>query len=275
MFLQTPRPLNQALIWVVPILALIALLTVQLLQLNQPLFQIINTPSTQGFSAELWESLTILGDGLVALTLLLPLSRLQPKLALTALVAGLIAALWVHLFKGLFAVPRPAAILGQDQMTQLGPLLKRGSFPSGHTATLFVLLGCLALWLDRWALSRIYPLVFTLGVLAALSRVAVGAHWPMDILFGATIGWLSALGARFLLRQYTASPIVNNWLGRLLTLCALYFLLAQDTGYPLAQPLQHGLAVLSLGLTSLLHLSEPAPQADPYPTEENTRRDPR
>ncbi|MET0089595.1 MAG: phosphatase PAP2 family protein [Candidatus Thiodiazotropha sp.] len=248
-----------------PALSLLGLAILHLSGGNQPLFLIINGQLGHWLSPGPWESLTILGDGLVALTLLLPLYRYRPKLVLSALLAGLIAAFWEHLFKGTLALPRPVLVLGQEQITQLGPVLKRGSFPSGHTATLFALLGSLFLWLDHKALLRLFPLIFIIACLAALSRIAVGAHWPMDILFGAAIGWLSAMVSSRLLRRYSPSPAVNVWLGRFLTLCALYLLLVQDTGYTLGQALQHGLALMALALTSLQHLGEPPPQAEKDP----------
>ncbi|MET0066531.1 MAG: phosphatase PAP2 family protein [Candidatus Thiodiazotropha sp.] len=262
MFLSQPRPINRASLWMLPALSLLGLAILQLSGGNLPLFLMINTQAGQWLTPGMWESLTILGDGLVALTLLLPLYRYQPKLVLSALLAGLIAAFWVHLFKGTLGLPRPVLVLGQDQITQLGPVLKRGSFPSGHSATLFALLGSLTLWLARKFLARLFPLIFILAVLAALSRVAVGAHWPMDILFGAAIGWLSAMASSRLLGSYTPSPAASRWLGRFLSLCALYLLLVQDTGYTLGQPVQHGLALLALALTSLQHLGEPVTPAE-------------
>ncbi|MET0027271.1 MAG: phosphatase PAP2 family protein [Candidatus Thiodiazotropha sp.] len=265
MFLSQPRPINRASLWLLPALSLLSLAILQLNGGNLPLFLIINGQLGHWLTPGLWESLTILGDGLVALTLLLPLYRYRPKLVLSALLAGLIAAFWVHLFKGTLALPRPVLVLGQEQITQLGPVLKRGSFPSGHTATLFALLGSLFPWLDRKARLRLFPLIFSIAGLAALSRIAVGAHWPVDILFGAAIGWLSAMASGRLLRGYTPSPAVSVWLGRFLTLCALYLLLVQDTGYTLGQPLQHGLALLALTLASMQHLGVPSPQAEKDP----------
>jgi undecaprenyl-diphosphatase len=61
------------------------------------------------------------------------------------------------------------------------------SFPSGHAATAAA--GALAI-------SRIWPAAavpaWTLAVLIALSRVALGVHFPSDVLGGFLIGYLCA-----------------------------------------------------------------------------------
>ncbi|MBE6457365.1 MAG: phosphatase PAP2 family protein [Alphaproteobacteria bacterium] len=61
------------------------------------------------------------------------------------------------------------------------------SMPSGHAAVSFaglVMIGMLA--------PRFKPLTWTLAILIGLSRVAYGAHWPTDVIFGAFIGMVVA-----------------------------------------------------------------------------------
>ncbi len=69
------------------------------------------------------------------------------------------------------------------------------SFPSGHATTLFALaaaLGCLA---PRWRGT-----LYALALLISLSSVAIGAHYPSDIVAGAMVGIATAL----LLRRFLA-----------------------------------------------------------------------
>lgn len=67
------------------------------------------------------------------------------------------------------------------------------SFPSGHTlhAVAFTLIGCAYFPLLVWLLAP-----FTL--LTALSRVALGLHYPSDVLVGAAIGGLVAAASLLL-----------------------------------------------------------------------------
>lgn len=57
------------------------------------------------------------------------------------------------------------------------------SFPSGHATTAFAFATALALFVPRWGM------VFFLAALAiAVARVAVGAHYPSDVLGGMVLG---------------------------------------------------------------------------------------
>jgi membrane-associated phospholipid phosphatase len=228
--------------------------------MNQSLFQLINSQATTIIEPALWETVTILGDGLVVIVLLLPLHKKHPKLTITVLLSGIVAALWIHLLKAGLAVPRPPAIIDSQMITVLGPEFKNGSFPSGHTSTLFALLGCMALWMKGPLLRYLFPFMLLLGFLAALSRNVVGIHWPLDIMVGMAIGWLSAMVANLLMRTSTISDITKFWVGRFLFLCALYLLLVYDTGYANAKAFQHAIALIVLGVVCMEGLKTPSPQ---------------
>lgn len=63
------------------------------------------------------------------------------------------------------------------------PPLDRWSFPSGHTlhaASFSVLMA-------TWA-PELFPLVFCFACLTGISRVALGLHYPLDVVAGAWIG---------------------------------------------------------------------------------------
>ena len=61
------------------------------------------------------------------------------------------------------------------------------SMPSGHTTATFaglIMAGMLA--------PKIKPITWTLAVIVGVSRVAIGAHWPTDVILGAFIGMVAA-----------------------------------------------------------------------------------
>jgi len=238
---------NPLLVWLPPALCLLGLLAIAVTGSNQALFQQWNRLGLLS-GDPLWSNLTLLGDTLVALVLLAPLVRRRPEMLKAVLLAVLFATLWVHILKPLFDLPRPLAMLGPEQVHLIGKALYRHSFPSGHTTTAFALAGV-------YVLSRVHPLLsitaLGLALLVGLSRAAVGAHWPLDILAGAFGGWLSVVLAMRLARIGNWRPGRWTLLGVLAILggCALALLFSRDLGYPQAIPLQ-----MLIGLFGLVYL---------------------
>lgn len=147
--------------------------------------------------AVFWESLTTLGDERMALALLLPFCLRYPRVFWAIVIASLIGALLSRGVKIGLPMQRPAAVLDASEITIIGARLTRHSFPSGHTVSVFAFA---AVWL---ALLGWRALFFVgLAGLVGFSRVAVGAHWPIDVLVGATIGTLSAWAALKLTRRW-------------------------------------------------------------------------
>lgn len=74
------------------------------------------------------------------------------------------------------------------------------SFPSGHSATALSLAFVIGfLW------PRLFPLFVALGLIVAISRVPVGAHYPTDVFAGIVVGMLGA----YLVRNFFAR---RGWL---------------------------------------------------------------
>jgi membrane-associated phospholipid phosphatase len=191
-----------------------------------------------------WANVTLLGDALVTLALLNLLAFRYPQLLPAGLLAGLIATFTTRILKPLLSVDRPLAVLG-EQVHVVGVDLHNFSFPSGHTAAAFTVAGVYYLVLQRKSLR--IPL-FAAATLVGLSRIAVGAHWPLDVLSGATLGWASALSGWALAARWRWGTSLSGkrvLAGVFLLFSLLLFKL--DSGYPQAFWLQMALATLATG----------------------------
>jgi len=127
------------------------------------------------------DTATHLCDGYVwtfAFLLLLPLNG---KRAVTGLKAMILLLVGVWAIKQVFDEPRPLSVL--EDVRVVGRSLRHGSFPSGHTATIFAAITLIYQWVGRAAAP-----LFAVAALCALSRVYVGAHFPLDVVGGAYLG---------------------------------------------------------------------------------------
>jgi len=228
-----------------PLIVLAALaLWVAAAGLNRPLFFAINSLSRYT-GTWLWANLTICGDGLVVAALFLPWIRRRPLVIWAMLIAALIGTVAVQVLKHTLDIPRPAGVLPPEQLIVIGPRYTRYAFPSGHSATIFTLAG---VWIfsgigKPWRLA-----LLAFAALVALSRVAVGAHWPLDILAGAFIGYAAAWAGTELARRspWGYGRSAQRLIGALLIIATAMLLLAYDTKYEQAIGLQFGIAVLAL-----------------------------
>jgi len=253
----TPAPLirrSPILIFGPPAAALLCLAVVELFGLDQPLFSWFNHLSSWT-GATLWANATILGDGLVCVVLMLLWVRDYPERVWGGLLGAIFMTVVLHLFKDLLGLPRPLAVLPEEWVTVIGPPLRRGSFPSGHTSTM-------ALFAGIWALtsSRRWVAVpaLSLAVLVGVSRMAVGVHWPSDVLAGIALGWTSAwVGLKVAPRTPWGMDRNARWiLGIALLISGVVLLTVYDSGYPGTWVLQRSLAAICLarGVTGFLTL---------------------
>ena len=160
-------------------------------QLNQGLFACIN-----GLSPYLpqWMQLGItdLGHGSTLGTIVLICLLRRPELMPRVLTASLLSMILVPLLKQYFDAPRPATTL--NFLYIVGETRLHHSFPSGHSTSAFLFAGTLLMVIQdkmsKWALIMGAAMV-------ALSRILVGAHWPVDVLAGTLLGLSCAYLASF------------------------------------------------------------------------------
>ena len=235
------NPIRSAWYWVPGAAFLSAAAFILAAGYNQGLFLVLHHMGW-GVSPVVWQLVTFLGGTLTALALLLLAGRLHPQLLWSAFLAGLISFAWSHALKIWLNVPRPPVILGPDVLHVIGPVLKHGSFPSGHATTAFTVAGVVVFGLKKWPWRLS---LLTLATLVGFSRIAVGVHWPLDVLVGAGGGWLTAGAGIELSRKWPAGPIVRRVLLILLILCSalLPFI---GTGYPAARWLAVGITLITV-----------------------------
>lgn len=209
--------------------AAIGLLLAIGLQVNHaeqtPIFMAVNAVTV--LNPQLWAGLTLLGDTAVALCVMAPVLLFRPTIwagVLAAIPAGGLTSLTLKWF---FDAPRPAEVLALTDFHVVGSVLRGYSFPSGHTITAFAMAGavwaCVRMahrknsaqvdaetdqdnnanlsWLTWMALA----FVFLLAVLVGISRIAVGAHWPFDVLAGACVGWLAGLNGAYIAHRWQSA----------------------------------------------------------------------
>ncbi len=185
-----------------------------MIEFDAELFLTLNR-SLSGSAATLFFSLiTYLGNGLVlALVILPPLFFLDRdrfnKHTAAIVISSALSGLVVNLIKPVVDRPRPPEHFGKMGIAVHAPLdpPPDRSFPSGHTQTAFSAATYLSCMYPAGA-----PLFFGLAATVGLSRIAVGVHYPLDVLSGALFGMVfSWLGYRYnkrrLLRKATDSKL--------------------------------------------------------------------
>ncbi len=84
----------------------------------------------------------------------------------------------------------PAAPYMSGALKVIGKRYKRHSFPSGHTAAAFAF----AVGLIYISRRKIAWLLLIPAVFVGVSRIACGVHFPLDVLFGASVGTVTSWG---------------------------------------------------------------------------------
>lgn len=111
--------------------------------------------------------------------------------------SALVAFGIVYIFSHWFERTRPFRAFPDLVTPLINAPLTDFSLPSGHAATSFALAGSLALVYPRFA-----PGVFAVAFLISIGRVAVGVHYPTDIIAGAIIGGAVALAVHLFALRY-------------------------------------------------------------------------
>ena len=175
-------------------------------------FYIINSKLSQ-FSYLIY-NLTQLGDALICLSFLTIFIIYAPKIWEALISALLVSAIFSTVLKNLFLVPRPAAVFDKTSFAITGNVISgHSSLPSGHSVTIFTILTVLLFgfmpkklnYKILWFFS-----IITIALIIAFTRVGVGAHYPLDVITGSIIGYISAISGIFINQKYQIWSWINN-----------------------------------------------------------------
>ena len=141
---------------------------------------------------------TSAGDGLFTFLVFIFLQFIKKNhTAWMVALAYAFSGIFSQLIKNLVHLPRPRTLLGHssypyffDGITHVG----FSSLPSGHTASAFAMACVLSFCLKaKWWAALFLPAAMLVGY----SRIYLGQHFPVDVLAGALLGFLSSLLAYF------------------------------------------------------------------------------
>ncbi len=159
-------------------------------------------------------NLTQLGDALIFLSFLSIFIIYAPKIWESLIPALLVSVLFSTSLKTMFAVPRPAAVFDNNSFVIIGKTLPgHSSLPSGHSITIFTLLTVLLFaFMPKKLQYKITWSLFVVitGLVLAFTRVGVGAHYPIDVIVGGIVGYISGLAGIFISREYPVCTWVNS-----------------------------------------------------------------
>lgn len=145
---------------------------------------------------------TVIGLGVALTVIYLCLAR-RPRAAVRAFLSTAGAFLLVYALKSLFARARPSVVPPLSAAAS-------ASFPSGHAALSAAVYLTLAAALARDARPAARRFVLFVGVLipvlVGLTRVAIGVHYPSDVLAGWIVGAAWALLSSALSRSRADAP---------------------------------------------------------------------
>lgn len=159
-------------------------------------------------------NLTQFGDAFVFLSLLTIFIIYAPKIWEALICASLVSVVFCSLFKKLFSVPRPAVKIDHNSFVIVGKTLSgHNSLPSGHSMTVFTILTILLFaFMPSEKYKKIIWIISVLmiGLVLVFTRVGVGAHYPLDVMAGSIIGYISGLLGIFICRKYSLCQWIGN-----------------------------------------------------------------
>lgn len=181
------------------------------IQIQKNCFIFLNSKLSQ-FPNTLF-NLNQFGDCVVFLSFLTIFIVYAPKIWESLISASILSCIFSSLLKHVFAVPRPAAAFDKNSFVIIGNTLTgNNSLPSGHSITAFTILTVLlfAFMPQKLSYKILWSVFITItGLILIFTRVGVGAHYPLDVITGGIIGYISGLLGIFISKKYR----IWAWIG--------------------------------------------------------------
>ena len=237
--------------WMIPCIPLALWLLMFVFTTPNEIFLQINQRA-RAIPDNVWIFFDLLGNGWYDFALATPLLLLAPRHLIASLYAGAIAGLLGRILKLTFELPRPASVIDPASFHILGNPLTSLAMPSGHTLTAFALVT--AFYFSTSPEKRKPLLVlFFFALAAGVARIAVGAHWPADVLAGAALGICGGLVGTALAGKLPQHLLrAQSWLMRVLSAGSafcIYVLMSAEIDFAAAKPFQwFAASVGTLGL---------------------------
>ena len=188
-------------------------------------FKLINSGLVSPAMDRVMVAATVLGGGthqaVFCLLLIAGIARRQVnwrRAGYAGLAAAAMSTATVQICKHIWDRPRP--LLAMFDVRVLEKPLFVHSFPSGHTMTAFaVAFACSAF------VPRLRWVLIPFACLTGISRVYVGAHFPIDVMFGALVGAFLGLAGAAIVRHWNEVKEAGRGLMLLMRRYGAYILL--------------------------------------------------
>jgi membrane-associated phospholipid phosphatase len=159
-------------------------------------------------------NLTQIGDASVFLAFLSIFILYAPKMWEALLSASLLSLIFSNVLKNIFGVARPAVVFDNNSFIIIGnKAVGHASLPSGHSITVFTTLTVLlfAFMPEKLQYKILWvSFIIITGLMIGFTRVGVGAHYPLDVITGSIIGYISGLIGIFISREFKIWAWINN-----------------------------------------------------------------
>ena len=197
-------------------------------------------------------NLTQLGDAMLFYPLLAIFIIYAPKLWEALLTSSFFSLIVSALLKKIFAVPRPAAMFDHDSFTIIGKTLSgKTSLPSGHSICAFIVITTLlfAFMPKKIGYKIIWSFfIISAGLIITFSRVGVGAHYPLDVIIGSTIGFIISIIGITISNRFK----LFNWINDKNKLPIFMLALVISGGVIIKKITEINLPIFYISLTSLV-----------------------